>query len=189
MAQRVLSYWFRDEKAETSFKRWFEGGRDHDREIERLFRSTLEGGEWLSWDPTGPAEFLAKVILLDQVPRHIYRGTAAAYAYDDLAVTHVRKHVRRHLHRFTAAQAMFALMPFQHNETERAQLEGESLLCELLAHEPRESERKVLRKALSHQWGHMDVLRRFGRFPKRNPFLARVSTRAEIEHSATPGPY
>ena len=189
MAEALLTYWFRDEPLKQSFTRWFQSGTKFDHEISKRFGHMLAQRSWTHWNPKSPKEFLAIIILLDQVPRHIYRGTSWAFKFDGLAVRFAQRYVARHLHRLSATGAMFALMPFQHSEDLRCQKTGEGFLQSLLQRTPDMSERGILEQALHHQRGHMDVIKTFGRFPKRNGPLGRVSNMAELRHLQTPGPY
>jgi len=178
--EAVLSYWFRTGGLET--RRWFQSGTRHDREIRRRFGKVLERAERgeLGW-PDGPRAYLAEVIVLDQFSRHVHRGTPREFANDAAALRAARRGLR-HLPRLNAVEQMFALMPYQHSESSAAQRRGVELLRRLLRAERVESEQKILRMALTHQIGHRDVVRRFGRFPKRNTTLRRRSTSSEARY-------
>src|SRR5512145_2813796 len=89
LALEVLHFWF-GEGAEYGkrHKRWFEKNNVFDAEITERFGSLHEEmlaekhRDWLE----EPRRCLARIIVLDQFPRHIHRGTARAFSSDALAL-------------------------------------------------------------------------------------------------------
>jgi len=160
---------------------WFRGGPEVDAEIDQHFAALVEraaAGALDRWRET-PRECLALVVLLDQFPRNIHRGTAAAFAHDAMALTVARHALAQGFDRLLApAEALFLFLTLSHAEqiTEvRAALAGISELATRCT-------RGQQRIARSWQVGtqkHIDVLERFGRYPHRNAPLARESTAAE----------
>lgn len=112
---------------------------------------------------------LALILLLDQVPRNVFRDSAHAFATDPLA----REYARRALDagfdtRVDPALRIFFYMPFEHSEA-IADQDHAVALCEALGDAT----------YLKYAEAHRDVIRRFGRFPHRNRALARVNTAEE----------
>lgn len=112
---------------------------------------------------------LALVLLLDQFPRHMFRGTAEAYATDALALDIAREALEQgHDQQFEMKQRRFFYVAFEHSEN----LEDQEISVALF-------------RTLNHPPGveaaerHRSAIRRFGRFPYRNAALGRVSTPEE----------
>lgn len=160
---------------------WFRGGPEVDAEIARHFEPLMRraaAGELDAWRES-PRECLALIVLLDQFPRNIHRGTAGAFAYDEMAQALARDALARGLDRPLApAEQLFFHMALTHSEQladVRASLAG---IRELATRCTRGQQRL----ARSWQVGtqkHIDVLERFGRYPHRNRALGRVDTPAE----------
>jgi uncharacterized protein (DUF924 family) len=181
-APRVLAFWF-GSGAEYGIphKRWFEKNAAFDARVRRRF-STLPqrlaaSGAWLG----SARDCLARIIVLDQFPRHLYRGRARAFAYDPLALAAARRLVDKGWdRRLLPVERMFAYLPFEHSES-LADQERAVRLCEPLnafAQTPDTHRYAIL---------HRDIVHRFGRFPHRNAALGRPSTREEIEFLKRPG--
>jgi uncharacterized protein (DUF924 family) len=123
-----------------------------------------------------PRACLARVILLDQFPRNMFRGEAHAFATDGPARAAARVILRRGWDKpMTPAERLFAYLPFEHSESP----EDQDLSCELM----KDFDEKQRRYAERHR----EIIRRFGRFPHRNGILGRESTPAEIEFLEVPG--
>lgn len=167
-AQAVLEFWLE----ELSEKDWFDGGPELDAQCRARFEADWQAamdGQCESWR-TGPRECLGYILLTDQMPRNMYRGTAQAYASDwrasaaaYLALNHdwdleVEDRARH-----------FFYMPFVHAES--------------LSQQERAVRLMVMRRPgggyLRHARAHREVIRRFGRFPHRNADLGRKTTAAE----------
>jgi len=172
-AAGVLRFWF-----EEHAKDWFVKNPALDAEIRRRFHALyLEGvaGNLDAW-LDDPRECLARVILLDQFPRDMFRGEARAFETDPLARAAARRILARGWHAgMTHAEQLFAYLPFEHSES----LEDQNLSCELMKDFDPEQFRYALR--------HREIIQRFGRFPHRNSSLGRQSTPAEIEFLKLPG--
>lgn len=118
-----------------------------------------------------PESALALIILLDQLPRNAFRGTAHMFATDPLALGFAKEAIRRG-HDQSAAPELraFILMPLMHAES----LEDQEWLLTLL---DEEREAETYRFAVIHR----DIIARFGRFPHRNACLYRSATPQEVE--------
>lgn len=119
---------------------------------------------------------LALLLLLDQFPRNVFRGTAHMFATDPLA-----RHVARaavaagHDRRVDEPLRLFFYLPFAHSEDPADQAES------LRLHHALGPEGE------QHAIGHADIVRRFGRFPHRNPLLGRETTAEEADFLAAGG--
>lgn len=182
LAPEVLHFWF-GEGADYGklHKRWFEKDPAFDAEVRSRFsqlhaRQTREG-DWLE----APHDCLARIIVLDQFPRHIYRGTPRAFSSDPLALQAARHLVDKGWDRgMLPVERMFAYLPFQHSES----LADQERAAEL--YEPLQAFAETAdtgRYAIAHR----DIIRRFGRFPHRNAALGRASTPEEVEFLKQPG--
>jgi uncharacterized protein (DUF924 family) len=167
----VLEFWFGQDR-----KRWFEKNPDFDEEIRSRFLPLVEKasqGGLAAWSREARA-CLALVIVLDQFPRNLFRGSARAFAADPLARAAAREILARGWDRsYTDDERMFVYLPFEHSE-ELADQELSMRLFEGNA---------------NFEWArkHWEIIRRFGRFPHRNAALGRESTPEEIEFLKQPG--
>ena len=170
----ILDFWF-SERAE---ERWFSSTPAFDDEIKAAFGETakrLSHGPFPhpTWEAT-PSEALALIIALDQFPRNIFRGQAAAFQWDPHALGISERLVDRGWDMdIPVARRAFVYMPFMHAEDLTAQNRCVELTGSRLTGD---SGSKTLEAAISHR----DVIERFGRFPHRNETLGRDITPEEI---------
>jgi uncharacterized protein (DUF924 family) len=142
-------------------------------------------GSLREWDaqPTGK---LARVLLLDQFPRNIFRGNPRMYDGDELAVTASLELLEGDAQTLPAMYQYFALMPLMHAEDLALQERGVAEFEALAARTP-EPTRAAVAPAVQFARDHRDVIQRFRRFPHRNAVLGRTSTPDEsaylLEHS------
>lgn len=184
LAPDVLRFWFGDAADYGKVhKRWFEKDPTFDalvaKRYRKLHQAMLDGAhrEWLQT----PRACLARIIALDQFPRHIYRGATQAFSSDALALEAAKHLVAQGWDRvLLPVERMFAYLPFQHSESLEEQ-ERACALCKPLEAFPETAD--AYRYALAHR----GIIRRFGRFPHRNSALARASTSDEIEFLKLPG--
>jgi uncharacterized protein (DUF924 family) len=143
---------------------WFAKDPEFDRRFRARFQPLHEAavrGELTSWRDS-PHGVLALCVLLDQFPRNAFRNTARMYASDTLAREIADRAVRANFDRAIEPELrVFMYMPFAHSERLDDQ-ERSVQLVESLG-EPH----------LSHAKHHRDIVKRFGRFPHRNPILGR----------------
>lgn len=184
LAPQILQFWFgQGADHGKAHKRWFEKDKAFDAEVARRFgalHEEMRQGKHRGWVGDAPS-CLARIIVLDQFPRHIHRGTALAFSTDLQALDAARHLVAKGWDRaMLPVERMFAYLPFEHSET----LTDQDRACELcapLGAFPETAE--VPRYAQAHR----DIVRRFGRFPHRNAALGRVSTAEEVEFLKQPG--
>ena len=183
-AAEVLLFWFgpREVRGRRD-KRWFEKDEAFDRECCVRFLALHEhaaAGRLSAWTEQ-PAPCLALILLIDQFPRNMFRGTARAFATDAAALDAARHAVAEGFDRgMLPVERLFVYLPFEHSES----LAEQERACELT---------KPLRAfpetadAYAYAVAHRDIVARFGRFPHRNALLGRESTAEEIEFLKGPG--
>ncbi len=170
----VLTFWFGDTDLAKEMERrevWFRSTPEFDAELTQRYREVQEraGGGAFDHFIENPADCLALALLLDQVPRNIYRGTPRAFATDAKAREVARIALDRgHDQAMEKWQKIFIYLPFEHSEN----LEDQDLACTL--YEPVADER-----SLEAALGHREAIRKFGRFPHRNICLGRENTPEE----------
>lgn len=177
-ADEVLRFWFQRDR-----KTWFEKNPAFDEEIRGRFLPLYEvgaTGAFSGWQQA-PAGCLALVILLDQFPRNMFRGTARAFAADTLARDAARQIIDQGWDKALAPdERMFAYLPFEHSELLHDQMRCLELMKEIAVF-PETADLPKWAEA------HLVIIRRFGRFPHRNAILGRASTPEEIEFLKQPG--
>lgn len=130
---------------------------------------------------TAPDSLLALIIVLDQFPRNLFRGSSRAFATDAQALAAAEFAVAQGYDRKLApVERWFVYLPFEHAEDlalQRRCLE----LFEDLRTDPDSA------GSIDYARRHYEIIARFGRFPHRNALLGRVSTPEEIEFLRQPG--
>lgn len=173
--EEVLSFWFEECTSED----WFRSTVDLDDEIGRRFRHThltLAAGVSDFWRAT-PANRLAAIIVLDQFPRNVYRGTPLAFATDGLALQEAKAALKVGADQgMPTERRIFFYLPFEHAESLADQDRAVALFRALGVDEQ-----------IDYALRHRAVIAAYGRFPHRNAMLGRVSTEAEKEYLAQPG--
>ena len=192
--EAILEFWFGDAvsdaaKATARDRFWFGAASDTDAIIRERFFPAIEAAardELAAW-ALEPRSALAEVILLDQFPRNVWRGTANAFAYDSRALDAARAAVAAgHLDRLAPVEQAFLVLPFEHSEAIQDQREGVHLSAMIAASAPAEW-RALLERYLDFAVKHLEIIERFGRFPHRNRVLGRAATPGEIEYLAAEG--
>ncbi|GCL61714.1 DUF924 family protein [Pseudaquabacterium pictum] len=189
-ALAVLDFWFGppDDPGHAQPRpQWFTKDDAFDDQIRQRFGPLIERAlvgdidDWLT-RPVDPLPALARVIVLDQFTRNTFRGTARAFAGDDMALQTARALVASGADRaLTGVQRQFAYLPFEHAEDLSHQRTAVQLFQQLAADEPARAELVVWAQK------HLDIVARFGRFPHRNAALGRASTAEEAAFLLTPG--
>ncbi|MET1068459.1 MAG: DUF924 family protein [Pseudomonas prosekii] len=192
--QPLLDWWFGsaetpDDIAADKGKLWF-GKRDsQDLEAQTRFgdwvEQALAGGltEWAQ----RPEGWLALVLLLDQLPRMIFREKPKSFAGDLRAQALVAQGIAADFDRqLQPIQRVFIYLVFEHCENLAVQNEAVSRFLDLTQQQP-EAQRAVFADNLDYAERHQKIIARFGRFPHRNKVLGRASTAEEIEFLSKPG--
>ncbi len=184
MVKKVLtdihSYWFGELRApgdipKEQMELWFTVKPETDAHIRDTYGKYLEAAKSTEWDLANLSrmEQVGLVVLLDQFPRNMFRGTSRAFAADPLALDAARHVLAQGYDRgYLPVERLFAYLPFEHSEA----LEDQLRACELM--QPLEQFPEtagVYRYALAHR----DIIQRFGRFPHRNAALGRTTTPEE----------
>ena len=184
--ETILKFWFADaaadpKKAVARNPFWYEGTSETDATIRDRFSDVVErarAGGLADWEAQ-PRSWLALIVVLDQFPRNIYRGTAAAFTCDPLAQGMARRGLGAGRHEsLHVIEAVFSLMPFQHAEDLGLQHEALRRGDALLASAPAEW-KAVVEQFQGFARKHVYLIERFGRFPHRNALLGRRSTPEE----------
>lgn len=168
-ADDVYRFWFEDHGQ----KDWYGADPAFDAALDSAFRTTHEAvarGEAFGWRTT-PKGRLAELVVLDQFSRQLHRGAGLAFAADCMALALAQEAVAQGQDQKVSAQERsFFYMPFMHSES----LIIQNISVQVFAPLGEDLEKFAIR--------HRDVIERFGRFPKRNEALGRVSTPEEIEY-------
>lgn len=168
-AQDVLTFWF----SEDTEKHWFVRSDALDEKIIEKFSALyVMARDGLLADWQGNAKgALALVIILDQFPRNMFRGSAQAFASDEKARLVAHAALEKHFDQsFSAKERQFFYLPFMHSEN----LEEQRRSLELY---------KALGNSFSLDFAqqHYDIIAQFGRFPHRNKVIGRENTAEETE--------
>jgi len=163
----VLKFWFGLDEG-----RWWRGGDELDDRIKQNFAKLFWEKRQLPVDrfTTDPLTALAGVILFDQFPRNMFRGSAEQFATDELALGIAKKAVANGFDdQLEPRERGFLYMPFEHSEKLDDQKRALLLFTSL-------GDDKMLHYARLHH----DIIERFGRFPHRNVMLGRAPRADEI---------
>ena len=165
-AADVLAYW-----RALGSERWFTADAAVDAEIRAKFHglyAAAAAGSLIDWEDDASCA-LAHIIVLDQFPRNMFRGSAAAFAADPLARAAAGRAIDRGFDRQAdKVERPFFYLPYMHSET----LADQERCCDLCRAAGDEH-------TLEFAETHADIIRRFGRFPHRNAVLGRVTTPEE----------
>lgn len=173
----VLDFWFSERVQRLCFER----DEAFDAEIRERFgdavASAQEGG-FEEWRAT-PKGALALLILIDQMPRNIYRGSPQAFAGDARALAIAEQMVAAGFDRgLSFVERRFTYLPFEHSEDPKVHKRGLALFS-ALAVECRDEHNVDAAVQLLYAARHAEIIFRFGRYPHRNLCLGRVSTPEE----------
>lgn len=171
----VLRFWF----DELGRKSWFLKDDAIDASIRERFSPLIDELNISAIEDcvATPDRALASVIVLDQFPRNIHRGTPRAFENDELARAIAKLAVAVGIdQRISAERRIFLYLPFEHSESLVDQYRSVELISTL-------GDDEYTRYAQAH----CDVVARFGRFPHRNAILGRASTDEETAFLSQPG--
>ncbi|QEI04583.1 DUF924 domain-containing protein [Pigmentiphaga aceris] len=185
--QAVLDFWFLpagDAGHLASREVWFRKDPAFDAEIrtrfERLIQQAVDGGlqDWEA-EPRGA---LARIVLLDQFTRNIWRDTPQAFSGDAVALKAAQQAVDAgHDLAVSPVERAFFYLPFEHAEDLNLQDRSVALFTALTSADPNAA------LLLDYAHRHRDVIKQFDRFPHRNRILGRTNTPEEVVYLAQPG--
>lgn len=164
-SKEVLDFW-----KQAGPAKWFAKDVDFDREFKSRFEDTHfaaaanELDDWLSEAESS----LALILLLDQFPRNCFRNTGHMFATDPLCRFYADKAIEKNFDQQVDKDlAVFFYLPLMHSEDLKDQ-ERCLQLCKPLGE-----------TSYHHAVVHYDIIKKFGRFPHRNPQLGRKTTPEE----------
>lgn len=191
-ARAVRNFWFGQlplaaEALERRVRFWFGGDAAALERRDELIRTRFGGlleraaaGELASW-ADGPRRRLSLIVLFDQFPRHIYRGTARAFAYDAQALPLTLSGMQSAADAaLDVVERIFFYMPMQHAESREVQDESVAAYRRLRTEAP-PGLRATFEACLRSAENHRSIIERFGRFPHRNRLLGRAAAAGELE--------
>lgn len=186
-AARLLDFWFGEERSVESIialaPRYWTADPAFDDRCRRGFGDlVLQGAAnaFTHWERT-PEGALALIVLLDQIPRNIYREDARAWAQDAVAREVCRRALRKgHDRRVNVAMRAFFYMPLMHSEfiEDHAEALARFEALELVSRGGPFAD--MAANNLHHQRMHTAWIARFGRYPHRNARIGRPSTPEEL---------
>lgn len=187
-ADSILHFWFGASANDADVIRekstlWWKKDSEVDAEIQRRFEMMLDAEvkkDFASWD-NSPRKLLARVLLCDQFPRNMYRGSPRAFDYDKRARELARDALDKGLDKkLRPVERVFLYLPFEHSEVVDDQALSLRLFTALVEDVP-ETDRPTYQKNQGFAQKHKEIIDRFGRFPHRNAILGRDSTPEESE--------
>jgi uncharacterized protein (DUF924 family) len=185
-AEMLLEFWFTPEGASERDRLrdiWFQATPEFDAALAEHFRADYDraaAGVYEPWRDT-PRTCLALILLLDQLPRNLFRNSPRAYATDTAALETASEAVARGYDRaVTPMRRCFFYLPFQHSEDLADQETGLRFYAALPEHPDKENFVEATRR-------HHEIIARFGRFPHRNGVLGRPGTLEEQYFLQQPG--
>jgi uncharacterized protein (DUF924 family) len=188
-ADQILNFWFgnpTDPQGPYGQQRsvWFKKDAAFDDRIRQRFLpdyGRAAAGDYTPWR-SQPRSCLALILLLDQVPRNLFRGDARSYATDAEALAVAEAAIAQgHDQALIPVERLFMYLPLEHSEDLARQQRCVQLFETLVKEAPE------LASTLDYAYRHRDVIARFGRFPHRNHILGRTTTPEEAAFLQQPG--
>ena len=184
ITQQLLTFWFG--KSNVNFKVekrdiWFKSTPEFDASVLKRFKNAYDEAA------TGKLDYLAKeesgclalILLLDQIPRNLFRNSSNAYATDNKARSVARIGIKNgYDKKMSDWHRVFFYLPFEHSEIIQDQDFSVQLFKSL-----------GLKTSFQAAIDHQDIIKKFGRFPYRNKALGRPSTPQEEEFLLHPPPW
>lgn len=179
----VLDFWFgagNGTPPNEAREFWFKSTPELDAEIRDRFQETFDLANAGAFDERVETsdDYLAMILIFDQFPRNMFRGTPGAFATDDKALEWAKSAVALGHDMAQAAphRRIFVYMPFEHSEQLEDQEESVRLISAL-------GNAEYTKYAVAHR----DVIAEYGRFPHRNHILGRQSNENEEAYLSQPG--
>ncbi|WP_429155462.1 DUF924 family protein [Aeromonas media] len=193
--QPLLDFWFGDDsgdapRAARQAPLWWGKSSETDALLAHRFGELAQAaaeGELAHWAEV-PVGRLALILLLDQLPRNLHRGTPAAFAQDararDLCLRGLSLGADKAL---SPLARVFFYLPLEHAESREQQARSVALFEALAAEQGDGQARETFEGFADFARRHQVIVQRFGRFPHRNAVLGRTSTPEEAEFLRQPG--
>jgi uncharacterized protein (DUF924 family) len=190
--QQVYDFWFPGtvglddpDTHRELFSWWFEGGSNGELAQFAETLAAARNGELDDW-LRSPWRRLSLIIVLDQFPRGLNAGTPDAYSSDPVALKIAEEGLRNyHYEALTKPwEKTFFIMPLAHAEgpDHEKRLARVVKLTEDFVGTAPATVQKFYRHSVWQAMSHWEVVKRFGRYPHRNPVLDRTSTPDELEY-------
>ena len=171
-AKAILYFCFK----KTKMDKWFKKDEKFDNELKDLFMTDYYkaiNNEYKQWQ-NNPKECVALVLILDQLSRNFFRNNSKAYDQDYKCRLIVNEAIdRRYLEKLDMEKIHFLLLPLIHSEDLSDHIFGHKLVDTYLKNH---KEYKKIKRVWDD---HTIAIKKFGRYPHRNKFLKRVSTKEE----------
>lgn len=193
--QDVLDFWFAGVDGDAPppphrMALWFGANPTLDAEVRARFGAAWDdavAGRLSAWAAAGPLGRLALILVLDQLSRNIHRGRAEAFAGDALARALAVEAIDAGEHLLVPPlYRLFFILPLEHHE-DMASQERALALTEALAADAPPALQKDAQGWVQFAVRHVELVRRFGRFPHRNAVLGREPTPEELAYLAGGG--
>ncbi|MGN5134374.1 DUF924 family protein [Aeromonas veronii] len=193
--QPLLALWFGDEaddvlRATRQAPLWWGKSSETDTLLASRFGELAEAaakGSLAHWADL-PSGRLALILLLDQLPRNIHRGTPAAFAQDPLARDLCLKGLSIGADKsLSPLERVFFYLPLEHAESREQQARSVALFEALAAEQAGTPAQATFAGFADFARRHQVIIERFGRFPHRNDILGRTSTPEEAAFLQQPG--
>lgn len=193
--QPLLDFWFGDEaddvlRATRQAPLWWGKSSETDALLAKQFGAQAEAaanGELADWADLHHGR-LALILLLDQLPRNIHRGTPAAFAQDPLARDLCLKGLSIGADKsLSPLERVFFYLPLEHAESREQQVRSVALFEALAAEQAGTLAQATFAGFADFARRHQVIIERFGRFPHRNDILGRTSTPEEAAFLQQPG--
>ena len=199
----ILAFWFGEDAAAGNAAEisavagrqsalWWGKSTETDQSIKTRFEASLQAAsrnELDDWADTAQG-MLALILLLDQFPRNMYRDTAEAFAFDELARQCVHLGLAQGFdQQLSPLQRVFFYMPLEHSEDIDDQEYSVQLFRALAKQIAKEAPaaKETADGYLRFADRHHAIVERFSRFPHRNAILGRASTAEEVAFLKEPG--
>lgn len=190
-SEKILNFWFEGvtdqiqiRKKIDPFRKWFRSTRDLDEYIKEAFEGNLTLALKGQLELKSIDDYMASIVLFDQLTRNMYRHSPKAYCADHLAQQNTLAMIQNEQDvQVDLIQRVFIYMPLMH--AEQMELQSQSVrMFEKLVHDcERDCPDNInyYQSQLTHAHKYYKIIQRFGRFPHRNAVLNRTSTNDEQE--------
>lgn len=182
----LLQFWFGDDPddaavAAAKAELWWGHRQETDEALQAKFgaATSAAAADLLDHWAGSPRGRLALILLLDQLPRAIHRGSPEAFAQDSKARKVAEQGLESGADRLLRPiERLFVYLPFEHSE-DLADQDRSVQLYQDLAESVPEGHRETFAGFVDYAVKHNEIIARFGRFPHRNVILGRESTPEE----------